>query len=173
MLGGFAIVLYFILAMVVSCLVDKKFENYLVSELYTATETEEAAVEAEGDDDEAQSSGCCSCSKESISRLRYHTASAFHNEIFGKDDKILNRSKVGCSYRICRYLKCCCGQRRRIERIFMKGRRITAQELNITSLIKAQRQSEALSQIMSKDAKAIQRSVKRNVVLSDEEDQPA
>lgn len=53
----------------------------------------------------------------------------------------------------------------------MKARRMTEQELNITSLIKAQRQSAALCQIMNKEDKVINRHVKRAVILDDEADQ--
>lgn len=35
LLGGFAIVLYFILNALVSCCVEKKFANYLASQLFT------------------------------------------------------------------------------------------------------------------------------------------
>ena len=112
--------------MIVCCLVTKKFENYLASELYSATEAGgEANPDAPEDEDEAASKGCCGGSS-AISRKRHHTASGFHNEIFGAEEKILDRSKVGCSYRMCRYMKCCCGPRRRIEKVFMKARRMTA-----------------------------------------------
>ena len=171
LVGGAAIVLYYVFNMIVCCLVNKKFENYLVSELYTATEgaADPNNPDAVEDDEDAPPAGCCS-GRDSMTRKRHHTPNNFHNEIFGQDEKILDRSRVGCSYRWCRYLKCCCGPRRRIEKVFMKARRMTAQELNITSLIKAQRQSAALCEIMNKEDKVINRHV-RKVVTIDEEDE--
>ena len=107
--GGAGIVLYFFFNMIVCCLVDKKFQNYIVSELYTAAELADGQGTNAGDgvDDEdadaPPSKGCCG-GQESLTRKRHHTSSNFHNEIFGAEDKILNRSKVGCSYRMCRYM---------------------------------------------------------------------
>jgi hypothetical protein len=173
LVGGFGIVLYYIFNCMVCCCVNKKFENYLVSELYTAAEIGGAA-EATGDgvdgeeEEPVASGGCCSRSADSITRKRMHKPSNFHNEIFGEDEKILNRSKVGCSYRWCRYMLICCRRRRHIEKVFMKGRRLTAQELNITSLIKAQRQSAALCEVMNKEDKVINRHVRRAIVVEDD-----
>ena len=173
LVGGFAIVLYYVFNCMVCCCVSKKFENYLVSELYTAADP--GAAEATGDgvdgeeDEPVASGGCCSCrSAETITRKRMHKPSNFHNEIFGEDEKILNRSKVGCSYRWCRYMLICCRRRRHIEKVFMKGRRLTAQELNITSLIKAQRQSAALCEVLNKEDKVINRHVRRAIVVEDD-----
>lgn len=47
-------------------------------------------------------------------------------------------------FRIC----CFCCKRRRIERIFKKARVYNAQELNITSIIKSQRESQAALEIL-------------------------
>ena len=133
-LGGFAIVLYYILGMFVCCCTSKKFENYLASELYMATE---AVVNAEGQEvSEAPESdaGCCG-GRSMLSRYRHHIPARFYNAIFDQEAQILNRSEDGCMRN---YLRCLC-PRRRVERIFMKARRHTAEELNITSMIKAQR----------------------------------
>lgn len=88
MLGGFAIVLYFVLNMIVCCCVNKKFENYLVSELYMATEAG-ATVAGDGTEGEdadditpASEKGCCG-GRSMLSRFRYHIPQRFHNEIFG------------------------------------------------------------------------------------------
>lgn len=135
LLGGFAICLYLLLNMIVCCCVSKKFENYLASELFTISELVEGV-----DKDQVDSS--------SMTMKRSSTPSSFHNEIFGKDDDILNRGAYGMCSNFCRMLTCCCSSKRRIDLAFEKARKQTAEELNITSLIKAQRQSTAICQIM-------------------------
>ena len=82
LVGGAAFVLYYIFNMIVCCLVNKKFENYLVSELYTATEGGEANPDAVEEEDDAPPPGCCG-GKDSMTRKRHHTPNNFHNEIFG------------------------------------------------------------------------------------------
>ena len=124
LLGGFALVFYIILDMIVCCCTYTKFENYLASELFTISEL------VDGENDQGGSSS-------SMTMKRGHTPSCFHNEILGKEDEILNRSSVGMSYNLCRILTCCCGTKRRIDLAFDKARKLTHQELNITSLIKA------------------------------------
>lgn len=93
MLGGFAIVLYYILGFMVCCLVNKKFENYLASELYMATE----AVVVDGGEggDVEPAAGCCG-GKSALTVLRNHTKKSFYNDIIGKDEQVLNCGNVGC-----------------------------------------------------------------------------
>lgn len=155
LLGGFGIVFYYFLGMFVCCLTETKFENYLASELFSIAEI------MEGDEQSTASS--------KMTMKRGSTSSGFHNEIFGKDEEILNRGIVGCSYNLCRILSCCCSPKRRIDLAFEKARSLTNQELNITSMIKAQRQNTALCEIMKRDERTISKAVKRRITLSDEE----
>ena len=178
LVGGFGIVLYYVFNFIVCCCVNKKFENYLVSELYTATEPGGAAeptgdgVDAEEDEEAASSGGCCRMNTP-LTKNRSYKPSMFHNEIFGEDEKVLNRGKLGCCYRMCKFHWCyscllCCRRRNHIERVFRVGRLLTKQELNITSLIKAQRQSAALCEVMNKEDKVINRHVRRAIVIEDD-----
>jgi len=146
------IILYFVLGCIVCVCVTRQFENYLVSELYAAKEDELIGKQDMGgeDSDANEESGCCGCGSSKSTRLRGYTSASFHNEIFGKDEEILNTSEVSCFKRWC----CClmtCGRKRSIETIFNKARRSIAQELNVTSIIKAQRQGDAICKIIRKD----------------------
>ena len=84
-LGGFAVVLYYVLGMIVCCCVSTKFENYLASELYMATE---AVVNAAGEDvnDAPESDAGCCGRRSMLQRYRHHIPSRFYNPIFGADD---------------------------------------------------------------------------------------
>ena len=60
MIGGFALVWYYLLGMIVCCCVGKRFENYLASELYMATETgAKVAMEGEVQEVGEGDAGCC------------------------------------------------------------------------------------------------------------------
>ena len=65
---------------------------------------------------------------------------------------------------------CCTCRRRYAERVFAKARKLTEQELNITSIIRAQRQVVAFYHALGQegDQKALQ-AVKRLIELSDDE----
>ena len=144
--GGIAVVTYMILAELEHCLTNKKFENYLASELYSA-EALEPVLEAGAEKKSCCKKMLCCGRNSSVSRMRHHIPSGFHNEVIGENDEILDRSKVGIwfkKYRVFNAICCCTCKRTRIDRIFLKARKLTDQELNITSIIKVQRQSAAL-----------------------------
>ena len=108
-----------------------------------------------------------------VSGKRSFINRSFHNEIIGEDEKTLNKAKVNMCCRALSCMTCCC-KANRSERIFRKARIYNEQELNITSIIKAQREAMAacnlLRDSMSGEAEtAINTAVKRVVSLSDDE----
>lgn len=86
--------------------------------------------------------GCCSGNPK-ITTKRGLIPARFHNEIVKEDDEVLDLGRVGCFKRIF-----CCANMSKIGKIFDKGIALQAQELNITSLIKAQRESQAACELL-------------------------
>ena len=107
LLCGFAFILYIELSYYVNYLVGERFENYLVSEVYTTV--------VEEDDDSG------------MKRLRTSGSKNYHNDILGAEDEVLNSGSISC----------CCGSASRVNRTFAAARRLLKQELSITSIIKA------------------------------------
>ena len=64
-----------------------------------------------------------------------------------------------------------CCRKRRVDKVFAKARSLTTQELNITSMIKAQRQSSAICEIVKHESDVINRHVKRHVLLENEQEE--
>ena len=165
-LGGVTIGLYVVLYALEYCLTIKSFQNYMASELYYIPE------EA---NDQDEPSGCCSSKPtDGLTRKRYAISRDFHNEIIPEDGKILNTSRVASCCKIFRLCTCCC-KRRRIERIFQRARVFNRQELNITSIIKSQRESQAAIELLKNKLgdheceKIVDKKVKRAVLLSDDQ----
>ena len=69
-------------------------------------------------------------------------STGFHNEIISAKSKVLDLKKVGILSRI---FCCCC---RRSGKIFAKARSMTSEELNISSIIKAQRDTNAAIELL-------------------------
>ena len=108
-----------------------------------------------------------------VSGKRSFVNRSFHNEIIGEEEKTLNKAKVNVCCRALSCLTCCC-KANRSERLFRKARLYNEQELNVTSIIKAQREAMAacnlLRDSMNGEAEsAIKTAVKRVVELSDDE----
>ena len=146
LVGGLMIGMYVVLYALEYFLTFKSFQNYMASELYYIPQ--EVADNDANELNQAESSGCCSSKPtDGLTRKRYAITRDFHNEIIPEDGKILNVSRVASCCKIFRLCTCCC-KRRRIERIFQRARVFNAQELNITSIIKSQRESQAAIELL-------------------------
>ena len=82
-----------------------------------------------------------------VSGKRSFINRSFHNEIIGEDVKTLNKAKVNMCCRALSCMTCCC-KANRSERLFRKARLYNEQELNITSIIKAQREAVAACNLL-------------------------
>ena len=169
MLGGVTVGLYIIFYGLEYFLTFKSFQNYMASELYYIPEEVEDPLGLNQEEP-----GCCG-SRKTDGLTRERTISRdFHNEIIPEDGKVLNTSRVASWCKIFRLCSCCC-RRRRIERIFKKARVYNAQELNVTSIVKSQRESQAALQILMdkfgyyEAIPVVNEKVKRAVRLSDDE----
>ena len=92
------------------------------------------------------------------------TSLDFHNEIIPAGEKTLNLARVGFFHR----LFCCCCRATRGGKIFAKARQLNAQELNITAIIRSQRESKAAAELLKEKmgaeaAQMINSMVKRKV----------
>lgn len=96
---------------------DTKFKNYVASELYTVEEE----------------------MKETLTMKRGLLGFSFFNEIIPADGKPLNLGKVSFFYRL---FWCCC-RLSKAGKTFSKARELSTQELNISSIVKSQRESKA------------------------------
>jgi hypothetical protein len=119
LMGGLALLVWLLFYILDYCWTITKFKNYMASELYTVGEND---------------------FKEMVS-ARGHLPLGFHNEIIPVDGKTLNLTKVG----FCCRLFCCCS---RGNKIFSKARDMTATELNISSIVKSQRDSKASLELL-------------------------
>lgn len=115
LIGGFALSVWLIFFMLADCCTRRKFENYMASELYTVAEED---------------------SKKMLSK-RGLLSYGFFNEINPADGKTLNTNRVN----ICNRIFFCC--KTKGGKIFAMARELNAQELNIASIIKSQRESKA------------------------------
>ena len=143
LLSGYAFGLYVVFYSLEYFCTFKSFQNYMASELYYIPEEVEKTAF-----DEEPERGCCeSRPTDGLTRNRAMVSRDFHNEIIKEDGRILNSRTV---YGWCKIFRVCCFccKRRRIERIFKKARVYNAQELNITSIIKSQRESQAALEIL-------------------------
>lgn len=120
LVGGFALLVWLMFYVVDMCFTMTKFRNYMASELYSASEGEPSG----------------------LTSTRSLTSMGYHNAIFPAKEKTLNLSRVT----ICHRMLCC--QIGKGPRIFAKARDYTAQELNITSIIKSQRESQAAIELL-------------------------
>ena len=114
-LGGILVLLWIIAFVIDFILTNKRFQNYMASELYYVPDDVNDAQANENA--KPLSTGCCG---NNLSRQRYYIPRDFHNEIIDEDQKVLNRNKVACwckFFNICR-LCFCMMKRRRIVRIF-------------------------------------------------------
>ena len=170
LLGGMAVGLYIVLYALEYFLTYKAFQNYMASELYYIPEEVEDPLKIK----QPKAIGCCASRPTDGLTTKRSVPRDFHNEIIPEDGRILNSSRVASWCKIFRLCTCCC-KRRRIERIFMKARVFNAQELNITSIIKSQRESQAALELLRNrlgyyEAEAVINSkVKRAVRMSDDE----
>ena len=130
-IGGLIVILFFLFAMIEAPLTKRSFEDYLASELYTIDKNElsekrDAKKNERETDHSANSAGE---DYEGLTKKRGRASRNYHNEIFEEGEHVLNVSKAGL------FAMCCGG--RKISQIFSKARRFTAQELNITSIVKS------------------------------------
>lgn len=172
--GGLAFALFIVFYILEFLLTNKTFLNYMASELYYIPEAIDDILGAKQEPD-----GCCSSKPaDSLTRQRYGVSRDFHNEIIPEGGAILNSSRVSSWCKIFRICTCCC-TRRRIERIFKKARVYNAQELNITSIIKAQRDSQAAIKLLQDKMgyyevePILSAKVKKAIRLSDDESELA
>ena len=145
LVGGFAILVWLMFYILDWIMTSTKFKNYMASELYTVDENE----------------------LKGMTTTRTLTTMGFHNEIIPAKDRVLALSRVSFIHR----LFCCCCRLTRGAKIFSKARDMSNQELNITSIIKSQRESKAALELLraSMGAKAepvISANVKRIVDIS-------
>ena len=160
--GGIALILYILFFFLEYCWSNRKFKDYMASELYY---TPEDVLAMEGAGAKVDNMG--------VSGKRSFINRSFHNEIIDEEEKTLNKAKVNVCCRALSCLSCCC-KANRSERLFRKARLYNEQELNVTSIIKAQREAMAacnlLRDSMNGEAEsAIKTAVKRVVELSDDE----
>jgi len=94
-LGGFALVLYFILCELERCCTNSKFEHYLASELYMVDDGSVGSDTKGDDDQEEKSGGCCGGGGANLMTKRTMVTKDFNNGIFGRDDMVLDKSKKG------------------------------------------------------------------------------
>ena len=100
MLGGAMILLWIVIFSIEFVLTNKKFQNYMASELYYVPED----LDRELDEEKV---GCMG--KDSLTRKRYSIPRDLHNEIIDEDGKVLDNTKVGmpCKpFMCCRVLMC-------------------------------------------------------------------
>lgn len=72
-----------------------------------------------------------------------------------------------CRKLLCMFM-CCCGSKRHADKVFAKARLLASEELNVTSIIKAQREAAALAQLAKgDDLKKIEAAVKRIINVLD------
>ena len=170
LLGGMVVGLYILFYALEFFLTYKSFQNYMASELYYIPEEVEDPLGIK----QPEPKGCCASRPTDGLTTTRSVSRDFHNEIIPEDGRVLNSSRVASWCKIFRLCTCCC-KRRRIERIFMKARVFNAQELNITSIIKSQRESQAALELLRNklgyyEAEAVINSkVKRAVRMSDDE----
>ena len=119
LVGGLAVVTFLLFFVLDHCWTMPKFKNYMASELYHAAPEEMV----------------------SMSSKRGMVGYSFWNEIHDTDGKPLNLNRVTCWHRIF----CCCTRGRRL---FSEARKLTGQELNVASIVKAQRESKAAMEIL-------------------------
>jgi glycyl-tRNA synthetase beta subunit len=83
---------------------------------------------------------------------------------------VLDYSKTGvCRKLLCMFM-CCCRSKRHADKVkvFAKARLLASEELNVTSIIKAQREAAALAQLAKgDDLKKIEAAVKRIINVLD------
>ena len=170
--GGFALVLYFILCELESCCTNSKFEHYMASELYMVEEIHVASdTKGEDDDQEGEEkSGCCGGGGANLMTKRSMLTIDFNNGIFGRDDMVLDKSKKGMCKKIWGTIFCCCSKQGHVDKVFQRAKKLSIQELNVTSIIKAQREAAALVQLAKEnDIAKIEKAVKRVIDLLDED----
>ncbi len=134
--------LYVILAELENCLTRSKFDNYIASELFQVEsgQAPSGKKNEDGEDaDEDEGAGCCGSSdpNSGMMKKRSMLPREFHNEIFTRDEMVLDNSKMGVMKKICCIFTCCCRSNRHADKVFAKARRLASDELNITSIIKA------------------------------------
>ena len=170
--GGFALVLYFILCELESCCTNSKFEHYMASELYMVEDAPVSDTKGEDDEeDEGKSGGgCCGGGNTNMMTKRTMLTKDFNNGIFGRDDMVLDKSKKGCCKKIWGTIFCCCSKQGHVDKVFNRAKKLSIQELNVTSIVKAQREATALVQLAKEtDMAKIEKAVKRVIDLLDED----
>ena len=92
----------------------------------------------------------------------------FHNEIYNRDEMILDHRRMGGCKKFCYMFLCCCSGKRQADKVFAKARMLASEELNITSIIKAQRQTAALASLAKgDDVEVIKKAVQRVIEVLD------
>ncbi len=173
--GGFAIVLYMILRELESCCSKSKFENYLAAELFQVNSGQKASTVKPAEDGEEEgekksAGGCCGGGDANAGLMRKRTMlpKEFHNEIYDRDEMILDHRRMGGCKKFCFMFLCCCSSKRQADKVFAKARMLASQELNVTSIVKAQRQTAALASLAKgDDVEEIKKAVKRVIEVLD------
>lgn len=107
---------WFIFYAIDLCLTEKKFRNYVASELYTVEEG----------------------MKKKMTMKRGPLPYGFNNEITPADGRPLNLGRVNFLSTV--FCVCC---KTRSMKVFSRARDLSTQELNIASIVKSQRESKA------------------------------
>ena len=129
-LGGLFVLLYIIFLGLTTLITMGKMENYLVSELYS----EPATTDGNFKQDQYGNDGM---------KRRDTISSKFYNAIQNNEAEVLDHAKVS---------GCCLGGSR-LGQIFMRGREITREELNVTRLVGAARTGSVMKKQLAQMVK--------------------
>ncbi len=131
--GGFATVLYMILSELESYCSKSKFENYLAAELFQVNSGQKApAVEpkenGEYEDEKESAGGCCGGGDKNAGLMRKRTMlpREFHNEIYDRDEMVLDHRRFGGCKKFCFMFLCCCSSKRQADKVFSKARMLAS-----------------------------------------------
>ena len=136
-ISGILVFIFILLQMMDECCTRRKFDNYIASELYSVDSDK---IKQEMSSQKSRAENGDSGDEQEVKDImtdKKSSARGYYNEILSKNNKMLNKGKVSLCGSIC------CGSRK-VEKVFSSARICTNQELNITSIVKAQRESNFL-----------------------------